>query len=48
MMGTKKAKLSKQILKYTYMGQLEWARSQATKMTQIKDSKSLSVKQQED
>jgi hypothetical protein len=30
------------------MGQLEWARSQATKMTQIKDSKSLSVKQQKD
>jgi len=30
------------------MGQLEWARSQATKMTQIRGSKSSSVKQQED
>jgi len=30
------------------MGQLEWARSQATNMTQIRGSKSSSVKQQED
>jgi hypothetical protein len=30
------------------MGQLEWARSQTTKMTQIRGSKSSIIKQQED
>jgi len=44
-MGTIKAKLCKQIMKETYMGQLEWARSQTTKITQIRDIKSSSIKQ---
>jgi hypothetical protein len=45
MMGTIKAKLCKQIAEETYMGQLEWARSQTTKITQIRDIKSSSIKQ---
>jgi hypothetical protein len=47
-MGTMKADLCKQIWEKTYIGQLEWARSQTTKMTQIRDIKSSLIKQQED
>jgi len=47
-MGTIKAELCKQIWEKTYMGQLEWVRSQTMNMTQIKDSKSSSIKKQED
>ena len=47
-MRTMKAELCKQIWKNTYMSQLEWARSQTIKMTQIKDNKSSSIKQQND
>jgi len=43
-----KAELCKQIWEKTYIGQLEWARSQTTKMTQIRDSKSSLTNQQED
>ena len=46
--GTMKAELCKQIWEKTYIGQLEWARSQTTKMTQIRDSKSSLTNQQED
>jgi hypothetical protein len=45
---TMKVELCKQIWEKTYMGQLEWARNQTTKMTQIRDSKSSPIKQQED
>jgi hypothetical protein len=49
-MDTIKAELCKiaNILEKTYMSQLEWARSQMTKMTQIRNNKSSPIKQQED
>jgi hypothetical protein len=47
-MGTIKAKLGKigNIPKKIYMGQLEWAKSQTTKRTQIRNNKTSSIKQQ--
>jgi len=47
-MGTMKPEACKQIWEETYMGQLEWARSQMTTMTQIRRSKLSPIKQQED
>jgi hypothetical protein len=47
-MGTMKPEACKQIWEKIYMGQLEWARSQIMTMTQIRGSKLLQNKQQED
>jgi len=47
-MGTIKAKLGKigNIPKNIFIGQLKWAKSQTTKRTQIRNNKTLSIKQQ--